>query len=64
MHEAGEGEETRALKRGKSQIPNPKLQRIPKLQIPKAESSEEIHFAWDLRFPWDFGFGIWNFQRS
>jgi hypothetical protein len=50
----------------KSQIPNPKLQRNPKLQAPEDRSADwdlEIGVSASRRLS-ELGFGIWNLELS
>jgi uncharacterized radical SAM protein YgiQ len=52
------------LLRQKSQIPNPKSQGNPKdqTQNPKPDEARVLDFSSsDFGFPWDLGFGIWDF---
>jgi hypothetical protein len=49
-----------------SEAPNPKLQipnnnQIPKTKIPKRAATVPFEI-WNLKVPWDLGFGIWDFR--
>jgi hypothetical protein len=59
MREPGEGEEAGALTGAFApEIPNPKF------QIPKEVFAQRSFDCWDLKFPWDLGFGIWDLPLS
>jgi hypothetical protein len=68
MLEAGEGEEAGAVTGACApEAPNPNFQIPRKSQTSnsKEERRAELSFDhWILRFPWDLGFGIWDFRRS
>jgi hypothetical protein len=48
----------------KLQIPNPKFQ--AKLQFPNTQTTRllGIKLFGNFEFPWDLGFGAWDFERS
>src|SRR6266571_2841099 len=47
----------------KFQLPNSKLQRNPKAQIPTTASARELG-AWCLDILWYLVFGVWSFSKS